>query len=322
MRNKFSIISKFDSALLQNKGTTQTIAKNTFWLSVSETMGRVLRVAIIVYAARVLGVAGWGTFSYLTSLAAILTIFSDIGISTVLIRESVKDPDAKSRYFSTAFVLKMTLAGLSLLIILFGVPIFTGIPISKTLIALIGVLFVFDSFRRFGTSMFRAEERMEKEAFVNILTQTIIVVGGFVALFIAKTPESLAAAYAIGAGIGLIVTSYLLREQIKNIFGEFTKKLIKPIMKAAWPLSIAAVFGALLVNIDTVMIGWFYDAEEVGFYAAAQRPIALLYVLPTLIVGGFFPALARYADKDRERFRHIMEKGLKFIFLAAFPITL
>ena len=322
MNNKSGIISRLSSALLQNKSEKQTIAKNTFWLSISETTGRLLRVIIIIYAARVLGAAGWGAFSYMASLAAILTIFSDIGISTVLIREVVKNPSARESYFSTAFVLKLVLAGISLSIILFGVPFFTGIPISKALILFIGLLFIFDSFRRFGTSLFRAEERMEWEAFVNIITQVIIVSGGLLALLMVATPESLAAAYATGAGVGLFITGYLLRDSIKNIFSSFTKSLIKPIIKAAWPLSIAAVFSALLVNIDTVMIGWFKDATNVGLYAAAQRPIALLYILPTLIVGGFFPALARFANKDKEQFGDVLERGLKFIFLAAFPIAI
>jgi O-antigen/teichoic acid export membrane protein len=77
-----------------------------------------------------------------------------------------------------------------------------------------------------------------------------------------------------------------------------------------------------LVNIDTVMVGWFEDAESVGFYSAAQKPIALLYVLPSLIVGGFFPSLARFANEQKEKFREVLEKALTMIVTAAFPIAI
>lgn len=319
--SKDKILPRVKSFLFENRGLEQTIAKNTFWLSLSEFVGRLLRVALIVYAARLLGAAGWGTFAYLTSLAAVFTIFSDIGISSVLVREVSKSPEDESRYFSTAFVIKLVLAGVSFLVLVFVTPFFTGIPISKLLLLLIGFLFIFDSLRRFGTSLFRAKERMEKEALVNIATQLVIVTGGFIALSFAPTPESLAVAYALGAGIGLFIAGYLLRDNIRNLFSAFDKTLIVYIIKTAWPLSLAAIFGMLLVNIDTVMVGWFRDAEQVGFYAAAQKPIALLYILPSLIVGGFFPALARFAKEKTDEFRKVLERALTMIITIAFPIA-
>jgi len=313
---------KIKSFLLENKGLEQTIAKNTFWLSFSEFVGRLLRVILIIYAARLLGAAGWGTFSYLTSLAAVFTIFSDIGISAVLVREVSKSPKSEAKYFSTTFAIKIALSIISFVLLVFVTPFFTGIPISKLLLGLIGLLFIFDSLRRFGTSLFRAKEKMEKEALVNIITQSIIVVGGFIALSLASTPESLAMAYAFGAGIGLLVAIYFLRENIKKLASAFDKELVKPIIKAAWPLSLAAIFGMLLVNIDTVMVGWFRGAEHVGFYSAAQKPIALLYILPSLIVGGFFPALARFAGKKTKDFQIIFEKALTMIITIAFPVAI
>jgi len=322
MKNVVTALPKIKNFLLKNQNVGQTIVKNTLWLSLSEFIGRALRIAIIIYAARVLGAAGWGTFSYLTSLAAVFTIFSDIGISTVLVREVSKFPEKEAKYFSTTFALKLALTFVSFVVLVFITPLFTGIPISKFLFVAIGFLFIFDSFRRFGTSLFRAREKMEKEALINILTQFVIVVGGFVALSITKTPESLAVAYALGAGIGLLIASYFLKDNIRQLFSGFDKTLVRSIIKAAWPLSLAAIFGMLLVNIDTVMVGWFKSAEHVGFYSAAQKPIALLYILPTLIVGGFFPALARFAKKNNKEFRRIFEKALGLIVAIAFPLSI
>ena len=314
-------VNKIKSFLLENKATDQTIAKNTAWLSISEFVGRLLRVVIIIYAARMLGAAGWGTFSYLTSLAAIFTIFSDIGISTVLVREVAKAPENEAKYFSTTFIVKLALTAASFLVLVFVTPYFTGIELSRPLLLLIGLLFIFDSLRRFGTSLFRAKEKMEKEALVNIITQTVIVIAGFVALSMSLTPEALAIAYVLGAGVGLLIISLFLRTQITKLFSAFDKTLVRSIIKSAWPLSLGAIFGMLLVNTDTVMIGWFKTAEYVGYYSAAQKPVTLLYILPSLIVGGFFPVLARFAKRKAEEFRRVMEKALTMIITIAFPIS-
>ena len=322
MKKILEALPQIKNFLLKNEGMSQTVVKNTFWLSISELAGRALRIIIIIYAARVLGAAGWGTFAYLTSLAAVFTIFSDIGISSVVVREVTKSPEREGVYFSTAFAVKFVLTLVSLAILVFLTPLFTGIPISQTLLGLVGLLFVFDSLRRFSTSLFRAREKMEREAAVNVLTQTSIVVAGFIALSLSQTPESLGAAYATGAGIGFLAAAYLLRDNIKKLFVGFDKTLVASIIKDAWPLSFGAIFGMLLVNIDTVMIGWFKSAEEVGFYSAAQKPISMLYILPTLIVGGVFPVLAKFAYKNPDGFRKVFEKSLGLIAMVAFPLAI
>ncbi len=317
-----SKIARLKGLLLENREVGQTITKNTFWLSFGEIMGRILRLFVIIYAARVLGAAGWGVFSYLTSLAAILTIFSDIGLSSVVIREGAREPRLRDRYFSTAFLFKIVLALLGFLLIILFSRYLTNLPVSLTLTYFVGLLFVFDSLRRFSAALFRAEERMEREALVNIITQAVIVAAGFAALFIVASPESLALAYAVGAGVGLVTAGYMLRSYLQRLISSFDKKLLKPILVAAWPLSLAAIFGVLIVNIDTVILGWFREAAEVGYYAAAQKPIAFLYLLPTLITSGFFPTLARLVNKNNEEFRQVFEKGLSLVFLLAVPLTI
>ncbi|MEK7590294.1 MAG: oligosaccharide flippase family protein, partial [Patescibacteria group bacterium] len=75
---------KIKNWLFSNQTISQTIAKNTFWLFSGQMIGRLLRAAIVIYAARVLGAASWGAFSYALGIAAFLTIFSDIGINALI----------------------------------------------------------------------------------------------------------------------------------------------------------------------------------------------------------------------------------------------
>ena len=57
-----------------------------------------------------------------------------------------------------------------------GTPYFTKIPISRMLIILTALMLVFDSLRNFGNALFRAIEKMEREALINIITQGVILV--------------------------------------------------------------------------------------------------------------------------------------------------
>ncbi len=307
--------------LFRNSTPSQTIAKNTFWLSFGEITGRLLRVIVIFFAARILGAAGWGTFSYMTSLAAILTVFSDIGLSGILIREGAKSEELRRIYFSTALFLKMAAVAISFLLIVLVAPQVATLDLPPLLIYAAGFLMIFDALRVFGNAIFRSEERMQIEAGVNLLTQAVIVTLGFYVLFTSPSPELLATAYAIGSGVGLMAIIILIRKYIKSIFRYFRRDLVRKIFAYSWPIGFATLFGGLLVNIDTVMVGWFRDAASVGFYAAAQKPVAFMYLLPGFIVGGLLPVLARRAVTDREGFRRVMERGLSVTLMFACPIV-
>src|SRR3990167_8043473 len=92
--------------LLMDQSIGRKIAKNAAWLFGGQIAGRLLRAVIIIYAARILGAASWGAFSYALSLAAFLTIFSDFGVNALLTREGVKSPELRNKYLATALALK------------------------------------------------------------------------------------------------------------------------------------------------------------------------------------------------------------------------
>ena len=317
-----SIVNRIKSFLFANHSLRQTIAKNAFWLSFGELVGRLLRVGIVIYAARILGAAGWGTFSYAITFTALFTILSDIGLSSVLTREAAKDPQNRSKYFSTIFIIKLFLMTAFFLVTIFMVPYVSRIELSRPLLFFVALSLVFDSLRNFGNALFRATEKMEREALINIVTQAGILIFGFALLLKSPSPENLALAYAIGSAGGLIVAFLFLIPYLKEIFSHFDKTLLKPIVAAAWPFGLTGVLGAVMISTDTIMLGWFKNAEVVGYYSAAQKPILLLYIIPSLLAGAFFPALARFAHSDNEKFRSLLEKSLSFVFLLAFPFSI
>ena len=85
------------------------------------------------------------------------------------------------------------------------------------------------------------------------------------------------------------------------------------------------LLGTLMLNTDTVMLGWLTRASNaavaLGLYAAAQRPIQVLYVVPSVLSTAFFPPLSRMALEAGDRFRRLLEHSVAFSFLIALPIV-
>ncbi|PIR87412.1 MAG: hypothetical protein COU11_00595 [Candidatus Harrisonbacteria bacterium CG10_big_fil_rev_8_21_14_0_10_49_15] len=314
------MIAKLKAIFLHNTSPRQTVFKNTSWLFLGELVGRVIRFSIVIYAARVLGAADYGVFSYALTLAAFLTIFSDLGISPVLTKETAKDPSVRQAYFSSAFILKLILIVINAGILLFLIPLFSRVEAAHALFPLVVAIFAFDSLREFGFGMNRALELMEREAFVKILLNATVAGLGFWFLAAAATPLSLMWAYVIGTGAGLLATAYMLRDYVVRLFTQIHWQKIWPLFTTALPIGILGVLGAIAINTDMIMLGWWRNPEEIGYYAAAQKIILLLYIIPGLFAGAAFPVFSRLANVNNVRFREVFQKVVAASTLLALPI--
>lgn len=316
-------LEKIKNFLFHNTSLRQTVIKNTFWLSISAAASKIIRAVLIIYAARILGTEDYGILSYALGFAAFFSIFSDIGISNLLTRESAKGEEVLQKYFSTTFVIKLILLALTILVTIFIAPHLTTIVAAKPLIPLMALLLGFDSLRNFGFSVARGQNRMQLEAGLNVVTDILITGLGMLVLFTTPTTYALAITYAIGSGVGFIFVFIALYDQFRNSFKHFDKTLVKPILTTSWPFAISGLLAGFMINIDTIILGWFRTTHELGLYAAAQRPVLLLYSIPALFASGVFPIMSKLAHtKEYERLKSIIEKTITGTLALALPITL
>lgn len=289
-------------------------------MSVSQFVGRLLRSLIVIYAARLLGATSWGAFSYALGLAAFLTIFSDIGITSLITREGSREPELRHKFIATGIVIKLALMGVAVMIFLIGSPFFTSSKEVLALFPLIILLTAFDSIRDFTVSITRSTEKLETEAKNNIITNLLITGLGVAFLAISPTSMALAWAYVAGSFFGTAWAIYVFRDYFWDAPKHFSKKLIKPILVSAWPFGLMGLMGTIMINTDLIMIGIFRSLQEVGYYSAAQRPIQLLYLLPGLLAVPLFPLMSRTIG-DREKFMAVLERGLSYVFIIALPFA-
>ncbi len=317
-------MDKIKKFLFENKNIRQTIIKNVIWLSSGVTISRIVRSLMIIYAARVLGTEHYGIFSYALSLAAVFSIFSDIGLSNLLTRELVKNSIKEKReYLATSFSLKMSLVSVTALIIAFISPIFTNIADAKPLMLIMAALIAFDSIRGFLFSISRAENRMQFEATFEIITEIFITTIGFVILTKAPSAANFASGYALASGLSMLVVLVVMRNYISGTFTYFRKKLVGPIIKSAWPFAVMGVFGVFLTNIDSVIIGYFRPVGDLGLYAAAQKPISMFYLIPGFLYVSLFPFISKFIkDGEEKKLSILLRKSIIVSLGLALPIVL
>jgi O-antigen/teichoic acid export membrane protein len=317
------MLQKIKSFLFKNTSTKQTVAKNTIWLTISQFGGRLIKSGIIIYAARILGTAEYGVFSYAVTLAGFMSLFMDPGVNSVLVREIAKSPEEDRRkIFSTVLVIKLALIALGVGIIIFIGPYFSTLPGAKMLLPIAAFILMFDTLREFFLSLVRGIEKMEWDAGIFLLTNVAIVAFGFAYLFISPTARSLAFGYAIGTGVGALLAVFVLFDYIRDTFKRFSARLIRPILQSAWPFAITGALGLLFTNTDILIISWMKTASDVGIYSAAIRIVQILYLIPGIVQTTTLPLFARLAKQDNARFRAVLEQTVSITFLASIPMAI
>jgi len=307
--------------LLSNETVAQTVLKNSFWLGVSQILSRLLRAVIVIYAARTLGANGYGVFSYALAIGGFLALFSDIGVNWILVREGAKNPHLRGKYLATTFFIKVTLLTVSCLLVLFAAPYFIKIEAAKVLLPWVGLLFLSDGLREFGFAVVRTMEKMEIEAGINIFTNFATVAIAITALIYHPSPYNLTVAYAIASVVGSVMAAYWLRQWLNRLAVDFSHQLIRPLIDAIWPFAATNLLWSVLTFTDTLMLGWIHTAEQVGWYAAAQRPVQLLLSLPFIVAASVLPSLSRFALTDNVKFKQLFERALALVMLITLPLV-
>jgi O-antigen/teichoic acid export membrane protein len=316
--------AKILSFLFKNKNPKQTVAKNTFWLTVSNFGGKAIRAIIVIYAARALGAVEYGVFSYAITLAGFMSLIMDPGINTVLMRDasrSAESEEDRRTIFGTTLVMKLVLLAAGVSIIVFIGPYFSTLPGAIVILPIVAFVLMFDTLRDFFLALLRARERMEWDAGITVLTNLAIVILGFIFLAISPSAKGLVWGYAIGSFLGTCAAAIVLRDYIKSAFSWFSVRLVKPIIASAWPFAIAGALGLLLTNTDILIISWMRTAAEVGIYAAGIRIIQTLYLVPAVLQASTLPLFARLANNDNARFRVTLERVVSTLFLISIPMT-
>jgi PST family polysaccharide transporter len=312
------MLKKIRSFLLTNQDSRQTILKNTFWLTLGEIIIRILKSFLIVIAIHKLTPEKWGLFSYVFATVTLLASFTEFGFSPIITKKALQNSDEDRKYLGTIIGLKVFFLIIVFLLILL-LPIFDRSDISFLLYLTLGLTTLGYSTREIFLSFIRAKEIMEAEASVKIIDGIFSLVIGLLLVSIYQTPLALAVGYLSGS-IGSFVFA-LLRSKgsgIRKSLLNFRQSMMIHVLREIGVVGILALFNTIILNIDTILLGNFRSGIEVGFYAAAQRIIQFVYIIPSLILTALFPFFVRMGGEDLqllgEKSVRIMA-GLSTIFL-------
>jgi O-antigen/teichoic acid export membrane protein len=87
-------------------------------------------------------------------------------------------------------------------------------------------------------------------------------------------------------------------------------------------MTLTNIISPIMVNLDRFLIGALISITAVTYYVTPYEAVTKLWIVPSALSGVLFPAFATALVQNRQRAALLFERGIKYTFLALFPIVL
>jgi O-antigen/teichoic acid export membrane protein len=318
---KLSNLAGIKSVFFDNTTVKQTIFKNTFWLTLGMGAGRFFNFILAIYVTRILGATEYGKFSFALAFVSLFLVFADLGLSTIVVREFAKNTSRDKEIYSL-FSLKIFL-GFGMMVLIFISSFFiTSDPLIQKMILILGFYALFNSLIGMAGAFFQARQRMEYQGLAEFSGALILLIIGLFVIFKFPSAQNLSFAYLGAVILNFILILVFFHFKISPLKISFEKAVWKNFLLMSWPLAFTAMLSTIYNNTDSVMLGYFHQITENGWYNAAYGLAWVFYILASLFLASFLPVLSRAFQDSKEQLQKVWNSQLDLTIILVFPFTL
>ena len=152
------------------------IARNTSYFTLGLIFQKIISFAYFTIIARALGPEDLGKYYFAISFTTIFAIFIDLGLANVLTRETAKFPGKTKEFLGSILTIKIPLAFLSFLSVVFLANYLDYSPVIKGLVYLSSISMVLDSFTLAFYAVSRGFHNLFFESIGSVIFQIIVLI--------------------------------------------------------------------------------------------------------------------------------------------------
>ena len=301
--------------------TVRTLVKNTGVLFLSQLVGYVLAFFYTLYSARYLGTTNFGIISFATAISGLFAIFTDLGLSTLTIREVARDKDRTYKYMGNHGSIKLILSIITMMILVAFVNIGTFDETTKMVVYLVGSSVIINAFSGTFTSMFRAHEQMEYQSIADIINAVCMFIGVLYCVFTKQSVIAVSMVYLISSLVMLTYSFIICTRNYGLIHFQFDFKFWKYLIYHAFPLAITSIFALISFKMNTILLNMFTGSAVVGEYTAAFNLMQALIFIPTVYSTAVMPIFSKFYVDRKDLLDYSYKKSLKYLTLLSIPIA-
>ncbi len=298
-----------------------SIAKNTAYITLAFIFQKILAFVYIAIIARNIGPELIGKYFFALSFTTVFSIFIDMGLSPILIREVAKYKEKAKKYFNNIVTLKLIFTVLTLIGIFITINLMGYDSLTKNLVYIASIVMLLDSLTLTFYALLRSHQVLKFEAIGIILYQVITVIIGGVIVFTVKSVPLLISVLAFSSFLNAVY-SFALAKRVSGIKFKLTvdKKFIKYAMLIAFPFFLAGIFNRIYTHIDIILLSKLAGDAYVGWYGVANKFVFALQFIPSAFVASIYPAMSNYFEHSKEKLQKTFERAMIYLMIISVPI--
>lgn len=275
------------------------------------------------YVARVQGRDQWGNYTTASTFIAISAPFAFFGLNQLLPRRTAQEPEQAGRVLSAGLILGgiVSVCVTVILLLVSGLLDYEDHVRSLIMYGLVLTLVPFTEFT-LCEAVVSGLERVDWIALIR-LPLTVLRVSfsiGLLALgfHIRVIFIGLSISYLVASGLYL----YLLLTRSRDIRLGVDNQLLAAVFVEALPFVAFLAVGEAFKQLGRVVLSTAWSPEALGVYAVGTAFIQMLYLVAPAIMTAIFPQLVRTQEASEKKFVRVVNKLLKILLVAIFPLAL
>ena len=298
-----------------------SLKKNTLYNVLLNITSVIFPLITAPYISRVLEPDGVGLFNFATTYAGYFALVALLGIPTYGVREVSKARNDKNA-LTTLVSQLMTIAAITTIVVsvIYILTILIIGQFSENY-----VIFLFAGFLIYLAPFkinwyFQGIEEFGTITKVALTIRTLSVMS----LFVFVNEKDDLVIYVIISVFGGVIADLwnYIRMWLSGIRPKFILKGLRPHLNPLFVLFISSIAISIYTVLDTLMLGFITDYDEVGFYTNAMHISRVILSAVTSISLVAVPRVAYYMSvRDYDNINVLINKSFSVVSFLAFPIA-
>lgn len=279
-----------------------SIAKNSFFSTLSLALKVGTHAVLSIVLARVLGANDFGRFVFATTFTGIFLLIVDYSFNLQVVRQVANAPTEIPAIVQRMLSAKLLLSFACTVVILLTLLVSQSAETDAVILVLwLGVLCF--SFGQFLNNVFKGVNKFELETYPMLCLNVALFLIVVLLLMLGHNLVLIASGYT-AARVFYLGTSYrCYRRHFGDLHFRVKFRGGLQTLYELLPFGIYSILAVIYLQIDTIMLSYMQNDSQVGHYQAAMRIALATTLLSEIILSSFFPLVAKAIHSDAEEFR-------------------
>lgn len=315
------MIDRIKSFFIENKN--KKLRSNVLSLTTINAANFILPLLAVPYLVRVLGVELYGLLALATATNMYFLVLSDYGFTLTATRDVAVNSCSQeklNKIYSSVMITKLVLSLIGFLILM--IVVFSINKMAKDYEIYLLSFGVVIGQSIFPVWFFQGMEKMKYISVINMSVKALFLFSIFI--FVKSKDDILLAVFfnSIGYILSGLLAQYYLFKVFKVRFQLPRKSEIIQCLIDGWHVFISRVAVVFYTSSNVFVLGMLTNNMAVGYYAVAEKAVAAIATIGSIINQAVFPKLSQVWKNDSLRYLENFYLVLKILTVAMLCVAI